>query len=346
MTIQKDGLAMGSPPAPSLANIWLAKREPTIRDEAKFFERYMDDVIRSIKQHLIDEKMVVINNIHNNLKFTVELEKEGKIAFISMLLIRNERKLTSTWYCKPTDTGLVMNFHALAPRRYKRAVVSGFVHRIHQACSTWKNFHESLQRAKGVLEKNQYPPPFYEPIIEETISKLASQPNVDVEAAEKKSDGGVQQTHRLLLQYRGAVTDQFAKRMKACGAPMQVVLTLRKLRSYLPSLKPPVPKMLKSNIIYKISCSRCQACYVGKTSRHVCSRFAEHRTRKSEPVYKHLKSCGLHAPDLTEKDIEILASVTKGPLHLAITEALYIRELNPALNTRDEYRDHELTIKF
>ena len=74
----------------------------------------MDDVIRSIKQHLIDEKMVVINNIHNNLKFTVELEKEGKIAFISMLFIRNERKLISTWYCKPTDTGLVMNFHALA----------------------------------------------------------------------------------------------------------------------------------------------------------------------------------------------------------------------------------------
>ena len=28
--MQKDGLAMGSPPAPLLANIWLAKREPAI----------------------------------------------------------------------------------------------------------------------------------------------------------------------------------------------------------------------------------------------------------------------------------------------------------------------------
>ena len=341
--IQKDGLAMGSPPAPPLANIWLAKREPTIRDDAKLFERYMDDVIRSIKQDVVEEKLREINSMHNNLKFTIEIEQEGKIPFLDMMLTRNGKKLASTWYCKPTDTGLVMNFHALAPRRYKRSVVSGFVHRIHRACSTWENFHLSLQRAKSVLEKNQYPPPFYEPIIEETILKLVH-PCSDV--TEKKVDGGSQQTHKVLLQYRGPATDQFVKRLKECGAPTQVVLTLRKLRSYLPSLKPPVPKMLKSNIIYKITCSQCLVCYVGKTSRHNCSRFSEHRTKKKEPVYKHMKSCGLHAPDLTEKDVEVLASVTKGALHLSIMEALYIREINPGMNTRDEFRDHELTIKF
>ena len=129
-------------------------------------------------------------------------------------------------------------------------MVSGFVHRIYQACSTWKNFDKSLQRAKSVLEKNQYPPPFYDPIIEETISKLVRP--ID-EVAEEKDDSDVSQTHKLLLQYRGPVTDQFVKQLKDCGAPTQVVLTLRKLRSYLPSLKPPVPKMLKSNIFTKFN---------------------------------------------------------------------------------------------
>ena len=38
--IQNDGLAMGSPPAPCLANIWLFKREPEIEDDAKLFEPY------------------------------------------------------------------------------------------------------------------------------------------------------------------------------------------------------------------------------------------------------------------------------------------------------------------
>ena len=52
-----------------------------------------------------------------------------------MLLIREGKKVQSSWYCKPTDTGLVMNYyHAMAPRRYKRGVDSGFVHRIHRAC--------------------------------------------------------------------------------------------------------------------------------------------------------------------------------------------------------------------
>ena len=44
-------------------------------------------------------------------------------------------KLSSAWYFKPTDTGLIMNYHALAPKRYKRSVISGFVYRIYRACS-------------------------------------------------------------------------------------------------------------------------------------------------------------------------------------------------------------------
>lgn len=42
-------------------------------------------------------------------------------------------QLSSTWYNKPTDTGLILNYHALAPRRFKQSVVSGFLHPIAQA---------------------------------------------------------------------------------------------------------------------------------------------------------------------------------------------------------------------
>ena len=57
-------------------------------------------------------------------------------------------KLSSTWYCKPTDTGLIMNFYALAPKHYKRSVVEGFVHRVYRACSrhSWENFHDSMKK--------------------------------------------------------------------------------------------------------------------------------------------------------------------------------------------------------
>ena len=336
---QKDGLAMGSPPAPLLANIWLKKREPVIRDDAKLFERYMDDIIRSIRADAVEEKLKQINGLHGNLKFTMELEQEGKIPFLDMLLIRKNNKITSTWYCKPTDTGLVMNFHALAPKRYKKSVVSGFVHRIFRACSSWILFTESLEKAKSILEKNQYPPQFYDPIIEETIVKL-SQQNVVTE--EKKEE--VQQKHMVILQYRGTTTDQFVKQLNRCGAPVQVILTLRKLKTFLPSLKPIVPQLLKSRVIYKIDCPRCHACYVGKTCRHLQTRFGEHKTKKSQPVYKHFRECGVGKACVD--NIEVLTTVIKGGVLLSTMEALFIREISPGINTRDEFRDHELTIKI
>ena len=56
-----DGLAMGSPPESLLSNIWLLKYGPNIRDNAKLFEHYMDDIVRTIKFDLTEHKLVEIN---------------------------------------------------------------------------------------------------------------------------------------------------------------------------------------------------------------------------------------------------------------------------------------------
>ena len=124
---QVDGLAMGVPPAPYLANGWLSKKDRQIMDNAKLKARYMDDIIRSIKASEIEQKLRDINELHPSLKFTMEREVDGLLPFLDMLIQRDNNKLNSTWYTKPTDTGLVMNYHALAPKRYKRSVVSGLV---------------------------------------------------------------------------------------------------------------------------------------------------------------------------------------------------------------------------
>ena len=50
---QIDMLAMISQPVPPLSNIWLSKFEPNTRDDAKLYERYKDDILRTIKQQFI-----------------------------------------------------------------------------------------------------------------------------------------------------------------------------------------------------------------------------------------------------------------------------------------------------
>ena len=115
----------------------------------------MDDLVRSILKERIESKLIEINSFHTSLKFTIEKEQNASLPFLDMKIIRENGRLTSKWYTKPTDTGLVMNFHSLTPMKYKRSVVNEFVHRIFQSCSTWTNFQESIDRAKEILDKNQ-----------------------------------------------------------------------------------------------------------------------------------------------------------------------------------------------
>ena len=102
---QVDGLAMGSPPAPLLANGWLSKFDNAIRGEAKLYFRYMDDILRDIKKHHIKTKLEEINLLHSALKFTCEQEENGSILFLDMRICRHENILSSTWYTKSTERG-------------------------------------------------------------------------------------------------------------------------------------------------------------------------------------------------------------------------------------------------
>ena len=233
-----------------------------------------------------------------------------------------------------------MVFQSLAPKRYKRSVVSGFVHRIYRACSSWNNFHESLEKAQRVLEQNQYPPEFYGPIIKETLTNIME----DMKQTEqtKKKDNNTSDTFMLLLQYRGKCSEAYARALHHIEAPCRIVFTLRKLKTVMPSLKPPVDKMIKSGVVYQLNCPRCDSCYVGQTSRHLRSRFREH-INNSGPVKHHLTKCKTR---MTEENVSVLGSTNKGEVHLLTLEALWIRELQPAINTRDEYRSRILTIKL
>ena len=146
----------------------------------------------------------------------------------------------------------------------------------------------------------------------------------------------------LFIQYRGKCTEDYARALHRCNAPCMIVMTLRKLKTVLPSLKPPVEKMLRSGVVYKLTCPRCSACYVGQSSRHMQARFREH-TKNQGPMRHHLQECNA---TLKDDNVDILAATARGEGYLMTLEALWIRELKPAINTKDEYRSRTLTIKL
>ena len=296
----------------------------------------MDDIFREIDEKQCENKLAEINNYHSSLAFTAEKEEGGELPFLDCKLINHDGCLSSTWYCKPTDTGLIMNFHALAPMKYKRACVTGFVYRVYRACSSWENFHESIKKTKTILLKNQYPPRFTERIIHDTLEKI-------IVCAIKQKEDLSDNPYILRIQYRGKCTEKYARDLRKTGVPLRVVYTLRKLKTVTPSLKEPVDMSLRSGIVYKLSCPRCNACYVGATSRHLQVRFKEHVGKKTSAVSRHLKICGARGEEM---DMEVLGSTLRGEWHLFALEALWIRELKPTINVKDEFRSRELIIKF
>ena len=174
----------------------------------------MDDILRSVKESLVEAKLRAINVLHPNLKCTLEVEQDGKLPFLVMCIIHINNELHSKWYQKPSDTGLIMNFHALAPKKYKRSVIQGLVYRIFRASSHWCYVHEGLTRAKEILERNQYPPQCYDSIFKEKLEKIiVGKENVNVNM-ESEDTPEKQSKVSVFLQYRGHQTDLFVKRLR------------------------------------------------------------------------------------------------------------------------------------
>ena len=109
---QIDGVAMGSPLGPLFANIFMDEFENSHMETLKelgviTWMRYVDDVFSVIRDETCSQNILsYVNSQHNNIKFTIENEKQNKIPFLDTKVTRKETNLTTSIYHKPTFTGV------------------------------------------------------------------------------------------------------------------------------------------------------------------------------------------------------------------------------------------------
>ena len=321
---------------------WFCGCTTEIPKRAKIFARYVDDIMRMVKKAVVDTLLKMANSLHRNLEFTIKLESEGALSFLDMKILRHQDSLKTKWFTKPTDTGLMLNFHSLAPTQYKRNVEEGTIHRINHTTTDWIAFHDGVAKAQLTFEQNGYPPQFYGNIVRDTINKnrnVASPINRQDTGEGKAVEKSKERRPLLMLQYRGQESDRFARRLRTHG--VSTTFTTRKLKSYLPSLKDPIPEELSSKVIYQIECPGCHSRYVGQTARHVITRLGEHR-RKSSPLGRHFGECADKTGEVTATVLHRCTNVNKS----LTMETLYIARTRPILNQREEYRSRDLTLNL
>ena len=97
-----------------------------------------------------------------------------------------------------------------------------------------------------------------------------------------------------------------------------------------------------SNVIYKYTCSGCDATYYGKTKRHLIVRCREHLgiNKVGQKIKSNSSSIGDHISKFGHKasfdDFEII-SKTDNHFDLLIHESLLIKRDSPSLNSQTSF---------
>ena len=110
------------------------------------------------------------------------------------------------------------------------------------------------------------------------------------------------------------------------------------------NVKDPIPKSLKSFVVYKFVCPGCNACYIGETTRHLSTRIKEHlETDKKFHIFPHLVNNETCKALSTKNCFEIIDSADT-PFRLKLKEAMHIIWKKPSLNKQQKHVSISITV--
>ena len=160
---QVDGVAMGSPLAPVLANLFMGHHEKNWLDnfsssQVLFYRRYVDDTFCLFNNE--DDALSFfdyINARHPSIRFTMEREINKKLSFLDILLDNGHPSIVTSVYRKKTFTGLLTNYFSFAPLNYKLGLVRTLLDRVYKINNSWVGFHLDVKKLIFLLRKNCFP---------------------------------------------------------------------------------------------------------------------------------------------------------------------------------------------
>ena len=160
---QIDGISMGSPLGPVMANIFMIYFETLLQERSniigmKYWYRYVDDVfaIFNVKPDLT-AILQELNSVHRNIKFSYEPETDGKLHFLDVNVHYNTGKFLTNTYSKPTNTGLYTLWSSFTPKLYKSNLFICLLQRSYRICTNWASFISEIESLQTTFVKIGYP---------------------------------------------------------------------------------------------------------------------------------------------------------------------------------------------
>jgi hypothetical protein len=157
---QVFGLAMGNPLSPVISNIFMECMEryllkDLINDITWFL--YVDDTFVIMDSETdIQEFLDTINSYVDSIKFTCEEERGGQLAFLDVLILRdNLNGFKTKVYRKPTHVDNYLHAFSDAEMTVKIGVIAGMFLRAYRICSP-EFLDEEIKYIREVFNKLGY----------------------------------------------------------------------------------------------------------------------------------------------------------------------------------------------
>ena len=339
---QHDGVSMGSPLGPTIANFFLAHMENKLLNsnlnfQPKLYLRYVDDIFAVFNNDTSCSKFLdLLNSQHKSIKFTVEHASET-IPFLDVEIKLNHSGIDTWIWKKPTHTNLLLNFNAFCPLKWKSGLILCLLNRAKRICSNNTLFQKEAENMKAMFKANGYPSKFFDKLLQQFQSQNNSnQSSVDTDQTSSSS------THEypIVIPYFGKDSRRFVNKFsKIIRNQLNVkiipIYKSFKVKSYF-QLKSKTPVALCSNVVYHFTCS-CDTnkTYIGMSSRHLSTRVQEHlnfNSNQKSSIKDHIMSCNICSNKKTGLDSFKIIRKCRSEYDTKIHEALLIKKHSPALN--------------
>ena len=150
---------------------WLNKCP--IKFKPSFYRRYVDDIFVLFESsEPADSFREYMSSKHQNINFTVEKKDAGLFSFLNVKICRKNGKFVTSFYRKPTFSGVFTNYESFIPTYRKRGLLNTLLHKSFSIRCNFKTFHFEIDHSKTILIKNNYPVNFIDSCEKSFLNKL------------------------------------------------------------------------------------------------------------------------------------------------------------------------------
>ena len=350
---QIDGVAMGNPLGPTLANLFLCHHETNwlsncpLEFKPVLYRRYIDDtflLFRDISH--IDKFLNYINSQHSSIQFTSEIETNSMLNFLDITVSKIDDTFKTSVFRKKTFTGLGMKFDSFVPHQFKTNLISCLIKRAFKICSEETAFNAELSYLQKYFTQNNFPSNFVSKMFKKILHNIYNPKPVFISAAKKPV--------YFHLPYMGKSSFEIKRQLKTIISrfyphiQIRFIFTSKFTVGSLFRFKDKLPSQLLSSVIYEYKCGQCTSSYIGQTGKQLKIRISQHRGRSfrtdqllTSPEFSNIRNHA-HENNHPIHDCNFKILDTCNSFDLRLLESIYIHKKKSSLN--DQNSSTELNI--